>query len=149
MESNVRSLAEKAPAYGGMRTTRSPGSIQGFGSDGEASNYIEPTRPDTAGLAYLAMGDWHRQVQINDRVWYSGTPEPDLFKRPMGPSRLYSCFPFLLFPSGILRATCCAQAWSPTTPIRCCLHALQTPTLTASLTIKSRSFLEKRALGIS
>jgi hypothetical protein len=37
-------------------------SIQGFGSDGEASNYVEPTRADIAGLAYLAMGDWHRQV---------------------------------------------------------------------------------------
>jgi hypothetical protein len=32
------------------------------------------------------MGDWHRQVQINDRVWYAGTPEPDLFKRPPGSS---------------------------------------------------------------
>jgi hypothetical protein len=67
---------------GAIRIGMAHGSIQGFGADGEASNYIEPTRADTAGLAYLAMGDWHRQLQVNDRVWYSGTPEPDLFKRP-------------------------------------------------------------------
>jgi DNA repair exonuclease SbcCD nuclease subunit len=71
---------------GAIRIGMAHGSIQGFGADGEASNYIEPTRTDTAGLAYLAMGDWHRQVQVNDRVWYSGTPEPDLFKRPPGSS---------------------------------------------------------------
>jgi DNA repair exonuclease SbcCD nuclease subunit len=71
---------------GAIRIGMAHGSIQGFGSDGEASNYVEPTRAETAGLAYLAMGDWHRQVQINDRVWYAGTPEPDLFKRPPGSS---------------------------------------------------------------
>ncbi len=65
-----------------IRIGMAHGSIQGFGSEGEASNYINPTRADTAGLAYLAMGDWHRQMRINDRVWYSGTPEPDQFKRP-------------------------------------------------------------------
>jgi DNA repair exonuclease SbcCD nuclease subunit len=69
-----------------IRIGMAHGSIQGFGSNGEASNYVPPTRADTAGLAYLAMGDWNRQTQINDRVWYSGTPEPDQFKRPTGPS---------------------------------------------------------------
>ena len=58
------------------------GSVQGFGSEGEASNYIAPNRADAAGLSYLAMGDWHRQMKINDRSWYSGTPEPDRFKLP-------------------------------------------------------------------
>ena len=62
------------------------GSIQGFGSDGEASNFVDPARAETAGLAYLAMGDWHRQIKISDRVWYSGTPEPDMPKRPPGSS---------------------------------------------------------------
>jgi hypothetical protein len=28
------------------------------------------------------MGDWHRQIRVNDRCWYSGTPEPDQFKLP-------------------------------------------------------------------
>src|SRR3990167_9185905 len=65
-----------------IRIGRAHGSIQGFGSEGEASNYVAPTRAEDAGLAYLAMGDWHRQIRINDRVWYSGTPEPDQFKLP-------------------------------------------------------------------
>ncbi len=69
---------------GAVRIGLAHGSIQGFGSDGDASNYINPNRAGTAGLAYLAMGDWHRQMQINDRVWYSGTPEPDQFKRHPG-----------------------------------------------------------------
>lgn len=77
--------AEATPE-GAIRIGMAHGSILGFGSDGEASNYVKPSRADSAGLAYLAMGDWHRQVRINDRVWYSGTPEPDLFKRPPGSS---------------------------------------------------------------
>ncbi len=67
---------------GAIRIGMAHGSIQGFGSDGEASNYVNPARAETAGLAYLAMGDWHRQIRINGRMWYSGTPEPDQFKCP-------------------------------------------------------------------
>jgi hypothetical protein len=56
------------------------GTITGFGSDDkDVPNFIDPSRPKSAGLAYLAMGDWHGQKQINDRVWYSGTPETDAF----------------------------------------------------------------------
>jgi hypothetical protein len=67
---------------GALRIGMAHGSIQGFGSDGEAKNYIAPNRAERAGLAYLALGDWHRQVRVNDRTWYSGTPEPDQFKLP-------------------------------------------------------------------
>jgi len=67
---------------GAIRIGMAHGSIQGFGSEGDASNYVAPTRADEAGLAYLAMGDWHRQIKVNDRCWYSGTPEPDQFKLP-------------------------------------------------------------------
>jgi DNA repair exonuclease SbcCD nuclease subunit len=66
----------------GIRIGIAHGSVRGFGSDGEASNHISPTRAETAGLAYLALGDWHRQIKISERVWYSGTPEPDSFKLP-------------------------------------------------------------------
>jgi DNA repair exonuclease SbcCD nuclease subunit len=69
---------------GAIRIGLAHGSIAGFGSEGDAANYIPPTRADQAGLAYLALGDWHRQIRINDRTWYSGTPEPDQFKRPPG-----------------------------------------------------------------
>ena len=56
------------------------GSIATFGSgEGAATNYINPDRPKTAGLAYLALGDWHGQREINSRCWYSGTPETDAF----------------------------------------------------------------------
>lgn len=67
---------------GAIRIGIAHGSIQGFGSEGDASNYVDPARADVAGLTYLAMGDWHRQMKVNDRCWYSGTPEPDRFKRP-------------------------------------------------------------------
>src|SRR5882757_2423765 len=42
---------------GAIRVGMAHGSIQGFGSEGDASNYVAPTRADEAGLAYLAMGD--------------------------------------------------------------------------------------------
>jgi DNA repair exonuclease SbcCD nuclease subunit len=67
---------------GAIRIGMAHGSVQGFGSEDEASNYISPARVESAGLAYIAMGDWHRQMKISDRVWYSGTPEPDSFKLP-------------------------------------------------------------------
>ena len=67
---------------GAIRIGMAHGSVQGFGSEGEASNHVSPTRAHDAGLSYLAMGDWHRQIKINDRCWYSGTPEPDQFKLP-------------------------------------------------------------------
>src|SRR3984893_8388611 len=65
-----------------MRIGMAHGSVRGFGPEGEASNYISPARVESAGLAYMALGDWHRQIKISDRVWYSGTPEPDSFKLP-------------------------------------------------------------------
>ena len=43
----------------------------------EASNEIPDNRATTAGLAYLALGDWHGSLQIAQRTWYSGTPETD------------------------------------------------------------------------
>jgi DNA repair exonuclease SbcCD nuclease subunit len=62
---------------GALRLGLAHGSVTGFDSQGEASNLIDPARPERAGLAYLALGDWHRTLRINDRVWYAGTPEPD------------------------------------------------------------------------
>jgi len=56
------------------------GTVTGFGSDDrDVPNFIAPDRPARAGLTYLALGDWHGQKQINDRCWYSGTPETDAF----------------------------------------------------------------------
>ena len=56
------------------------GTVRGFGSDDrDVPNFIAPDRPRLAGLSYLALGDWHGQKQINNRCWYSGTPETDAF----------------------------------------------------------------------
>ncbi|WP_367197734.1 exonuclease SbcCD subunit D [Amorphus sp. 3PC139-8] len=63
-----------------VRVGLAHGTITGFGSDDkDVPNYIAPDRPARAGLSYLALGDWHGQKKINDRCWYSGTPESDAF----------------------------------------------------------------------
>lgn len=65
---------------GVIRIGLAHGSVRGFGSDDQdVANFIAPDRPTRAGLAYLALGDWHGQKRINDRCWYSGTPETDAF----------------------------------------------------------------------
>ena len=53
--------------------------MQGFDSAGEANNPIAPDRAKRAGLDYLALGDWHRTLQIGPATWYAGTPEADRF----------------------------------------------------------------------
>tara|TARA_R110000824_G_scaffold191935_3_gene373803 strand:- start:14168 stop:15277 length:1110 start_codon:yes stop_codon:yes gene_type:complete len=63
----------------GIRIGLAHGAVQSFGEDG-ASEIIAPDRAQQSGLDYLALGDWHGQISINERTWYSGTPEPDRFK---------------------------------------------------------------------
>jgi len=46
----------------------------------DAGNPIDPDRAASAHLDYLALGDWHGKKMINERTWYSGTPEPDRFR---------------------------------------------------------------------
>jgi DNA repair exonuclease SbcCD nuclease subunit len=72
---------DQAPASEGtLRIGLAHGSISAFGSDAQAQpNLIDPTRPERAGLAYLALGDWHGTKRIGPRCWYSGTPEVDDF----------------------------------------------------------------------
>ena len=55
------------------------GSTQTFGGSSEASIAISPERAATARLDYLALGDWHGTRQISERVWYSGSPEPESY----------------------------------------------------------------------
>ena len=63
-----------------VRVGLAHGTVRGFGSDDkDVPNFIAPDRPRRASLSYLALGDWHGQRQINDRCWYSGTPESDAF----------------------------------------------------------------------
>ncbi len=65
---------------GMIRIGLAHGTVTRFSSDDkDVPNYIAPDRPNRAGLSYLALGDWHGQKKINDRCWYSGTPEMDAF----------------------------------------------------------------------
>lgn len=65
---------------GTMRIGLAHGAIQQFSEDAVASSVIAPNRASLAGLDYLALGDWHGHVAVNERTRYSGTPEPDRFK---------------------------------------------------------------------
>lgn len=62
---------------GALRIGLAHGSVVNFGSEGEATNPIDPTRPTKARLDYLALGDWHRTLQVGPNAWYAGTHEPD------------------------------------------------------------------------
>jgi hypothetical protein len=62
---------------GALRIGLAHGAVTNFTSEGEASNPIDPARLAKAKLDYLALGDWHRTLQIGPAVWYAGTPEPD------------------------------------------------------------------------
>ncbi len=62
-----------------LRLGLAHGSVQGFGGEGDAAVYIDPAVTRTADLDYLALGDWHGMKRIAERIWYSGTPEPDGF----------------------------------------------------------------------
>lgn len=64
---------------GTLRIGLAHGSIATFGGKGEATNPIDPARPTKARLDYLALGDWHRTLQVGPAAWYAGTPEPDHF----------------------------------------------------------------------
>jgi DNA repair exonuclease SbcCD nuclease subunit len=64
------------------------GSIQGFGSfsddeesAGEAPNRIDLSRIPEEAFDYFALGDWHGTLSVTPKAWYSGTPEPDRFRR--------------------------------------------------------------------
>lgn len=65
---------------GALRIGLAHGSVRSFGStDHTTNNLLAPDRAATARLDYLALGDWHGASRVDDRTWYSGTPEPDGF----------------------------------------------------------------------
>lgn len=75
-------MEDAATPDGALRIGLAHGSVTAFGSDPtEGHNLIAPDRAERAGLAYLALGDWHGTRQIGTRSFYSGTPEPDGFDR--------------------------------------------------------------------
>lgn len=78
--SDLTAWMDQAPSDPGLiRLGLAHGSITGFDSSGDAKNPIAPDRAARAGLDYLALGDWHRTMQIGPTTWYAGTPEADRF----------------------------------------------------------------------
>jgi DNA repair exonuclease SbcCD nuclease subunit len=80
-DDDLTAYMDSAPTpEGAIRIGMAHGSIQGFGSEGEAKNYIAPDRAEKAGLAYLALGDWHRQLRVKgastERRDRRGVPRP-------------------------------------------------------------------------
>lgn len=79
-----RDLTEWMDAHptpeGTLRLGLAHGAIRSFSEDAVAGEVIAPDRARRAGLAYLALGDWHGAVEVDPRTRYSGTPEPDRFK---------------------------------------------------------------------
>ncbi|MEZ5844501.1 MAG: DNA repair exonuclease [Hyphomicrobiaceae bacterium] len=72
-------MDQAVTAPGIARIGLAHGAVQGFGSSGEAATPLSTARARSAGLAYLALGDWHGRREVAPRTWYSGTPEPDRF----------------------------------------------------------------------
>jgi DNA repair exonuclease SbcCD nuclease subunit len=69
-----------ATADATLRIGLAHGPIQSFSEEAAASDVIAPDRARRAGLAYLALGDWHGAIAVDPHTRYSGTPEPDRFK---------------------------------------------------------------------
>ena len=62
------------------------GSVYDFsGHEGEfATNLLALNTLPLDDIDYIALGDWHGTIQIEPKVWYSGTPEPDRFPKDGG-----------------------------------------------------------------
>lgn len=73
-------MDSEATPEGTIRLGLAHGAIQSFSEEAVASDVIAPDRAQRAGLAYLALGDWHGAMNVGPRTRYSGTPEPDRFK---------------------------------------------------------------------
>lgn len=65
---------------GALRIGLGHGAILDFSGEDGAAGIIPPDRAARSGLHYLALGDWHGQMQVTPATWYAGTPEPDGFK---------------------------------------------------------------------
>ncbi len=70
---------ETAPGL--LRVGLAHGGVEGvLPEEVDATNPVAADRAERAGLDYLALGDWHGLKRIDERTWYSGTPEPERFR---------------------------------------------------------------------
>ncbi len=79
-----RDLTEALPRMetpaGTIRIGFAHGGVVDFSDRGD---HIPPDRDQTAGLDYLALGDWHGRLKVSQRTQYPGSPEQDQFKHGM------------------------------------------------------------------
>jgi len=73
-------MAGAATPEGALRLGLAHGGVQSFSEDARDEGIIPPDRAATAGLDYLALGDWHGQKVIGPRTAYAGTPEFEEFR---------------------------------------------------------------------
>lgn len=74
--------AQNTP-QGVIRVGVAHGSVKGrLPNDSDAKNEIAADRAVLARLDYLALGDWHGTKRMDERTYYSGTPETDRFRDP-------------------------------------------------------------------
>jgi DNA repair exonuclease SbcCD nuclease subunit len=73
----TEALPNIATPEGSLRIGLAHGGVVDFTESGEQ---ISPDRDRTAGLDYLALGDWHGRLRVSARTHYSGSPEQDRFK---------------------------------------------------------------------
>ncbi|MAI91766.1 MAG: hypothetical protein CBB65_15125 [Hyphomonadaceae bacterium TMED5] len=62
-----------------LRIGLAHGGTSSFFDQSPQSAAIAENRVHTAGLDFLALGDWHGFQEVDERTWYAGTPEPDRF----------------------------------------------------------------------
>lgn len=70
-------LLQMTTAEGTLRIGLAHGGVVDFTESGEQ---IPPDRDQSAGLDYLALGDWHGRLRVSARTHYPGSPEQDRFK---------------------------------------------------------------------
>ncbi|MEM9573250.1 MAG: DNA repair exonuclease [Pseudomonadota bacterium] len=70
-------LASMPTSDGDLRIGLAHAGVVDFTDSGA---HIPPDRDQSAGLDYLALGDWHGRIAVSPRTHYSGSPEQDRFK---------------------------------------------------------------------
>ena len=73
-------MPDCATPEGNLRMGLAHGGVVTFGSEDDRRETIPIDRAGSAGLDYLALGDWHGFTNVADRTFYSGCPERDRFK---------------------------------------------------------------------
>jgi DNA repair exonuclease SbcCD nuclease subunit len=89
---DLTAVLDQETPEGRLRIGLAHGAVTEFSEEGNPA-LIPPDRATLSSLDYLALGDWHGQLSIGPRTWYSGTPEADSFKHESPVSALVVTFP--------------------------------------------------------